>query len=217
MRIVYAITLLFICSVKVNAQLQQGQYDISSGIGWLSAMPLNISNTWGEQYDVPQSPNFFAIGKYYATNRFVLGVAIGVQKFNGVSYETVATDVFNEKDFILAIGFELVYIRSKEFQMYGFFGIGPDFYTRHSSEAVSYPSSYTTKNNTTGIRDVEQYTPLGFRFGNKIAAFVELGYGYKGIINAGLAFSIGRSEAHKKQKLRVAPDLYFCSVLPKQS
>ncbi|HVW99159.1 MAG TPA: hypothetical protein VHA52_01750 [Candidatus Babeliaceae bacterium] len=194
---------MFSCLTTSYAQLCKGQYDISPSVGLRSGMAASSSDGY---YDISQSPNFFASGRYYITNRFAVGAAVGFQRFGGNDDEQVSTLSFNENDFTLAIEATLAYIRKDEFQMYGFFGIGPDVYTKQSMEHVSYYSgpvgtNYTTKNNTSGIRSTEQFTPLGFRFGDDVAVFVELGYGYKGIFNGGLAFSIGKNEEDKRAEL----------------
>ncbi|NDC41164.1 MAG: hypothetical protein EBZ77_06370, partial [Chitinophagia bacterium] len=38
-----------------------------------------------------------------------------------------------------------------------------------------------------------QITPLGFRFGRQLKGFVELGYGYRGILSGGISLHLGRN------------------------
>jgi hypothetical protein len=42
-----------------------------------------------------------------------------------------------------------------------------------------------------------QVTPIGYGIGNKIKWFIEVGYGYKGLINTGLSYKV-RSSKKKK-------------------
>jgi hypothetical protein len=71
--------------------------------------------------------------------------------------------------------FVINYIATKSFQMYGLLGLG--------FAIASYPD--------VDIKNIPilsfHFTPLGLRFGKNIGGFCEIGYGYRGIVNAGLS------------------------------
>jgi hypothetical protein len=67
-------------------------------------------------------------------------------------------------------------------QLYSGFGIGASFYT---SEGRSSAREEVFKNNMTIFSF--QVTPIGVRFGRAVGGQLELGFGYKGLINLGLS------------------------------
>ncbi len=43
-----------------------------------------------------------------------------------------------------------------------------------------------------------QFTPFGYCFGKKIAGFIEVGYGYKGLLQVGISGSFNFTSLSKK-------------------
>lgn len=128
----------------------------------------------------------FGIGyKRAVTDRWMLSL--------DAYYESSRSDVFtnNVKDgkvdytyLTLGLGTDYHYVSAKWFQMY-------------SGLAVAYTfgnARYSGSNND--IQDTQSnylnfhVNALGFRFGNAFAAFAEIGFGYKGVIHAGVSLQL---------------------------
>ncbi|AIZ42936.1 hypothetical protein [Cellulophaga baltica] len=90
-----------------------------------------------------------------------------IEYFGFLDFEQTSGQNFS--NFSIAIEADYRYISNPKFQMYS--GLGIAYFT---SEAFESNISY-------------QLTGLGFRVGRKVAAFAELGFGYKG------SFALGAS------------------------
>jgi hypothetical protein len=66
-------------------------------------------------------------------------------------------------------------------KLYGVFSVG---YARLTNDMV-YNTTLDQVNTITG--GAVQVTPIGIRIGSNVAGFAELGFGYKGLINLGVA------------------------------
>jgi hypothetical protein len=73
------------------------------------------------------------------------------------------------------------YLKKPAFELYFFAGAGIIF---HKNKTIMNGESVASQLYTD---PTTQLTPIGIRAGKKIAAFVEIGYGYKGIANLGLS------------------------------
>ena len=82
--------------------------------------------------------------------------------------------------FTVGVGTDYRYISRNIFQMYSGVSVA------YTSENVKSSGSYNSPD-TNGFVNY-QFNVLGFRVGKKFAGFAELGYGYKGIINAGVSY-----------------------------
>ncbi|HVX26096.1 MAG TPA: hypothetical protein VHB70_07125 [Parafilimonas sp.] len=87
--------------------------------------------------------------------------------------------VFKEKIFAVMPAFNYSYLIKKHSQLYSEICAGPAFSNKKQYE----------KGTTENKADVAfQCTVLGYRFGNQVQAYTELGYGYKGILQAGVSY-----------------------------
>ncbi|MDA9057135.1 hypothetical protein N9K49_04750 [Flavobacteriaceae bacterium] len=81
------------------------------------------------------------------------------------------------------------YISNKSFQMYS--GLGAGYAFGKSSFTLEDPNlEFKDKNKTDDKINYFTFhvTALGFRVGKKLAAFAEIGFGYKGILNGGISY-----------------------------
>ncbi|MDR1652817.1 MAG: hypothetical protein LBS01_04085 [Prevotellaceae bacterium] len=69
------------------------------------------------------------------------------------------------------------YMNKPMCRLYGFVGGGTTIFTVPTFNVVKTNAIFNF-----------QITPLGVSFGKKIAAFIEVGYGYKGLVNAGISY-----------------------------
>lgn len=74
----------------------------------------------------------------------------------------------------------------KNSEFYGMAGFGYTF----GKDENNFDSSTVVIESTSYNHLIYQFTPLGIRYGQSVAAFVEFGFGYKGIVNAGLSLKL---------------------------
>jgi len=125
--------------------------------------------------------------RYCFTNRFSLGGAF--------AYDVNSVKVFNEADrnnkrevnrhyMTFALEPKFNYVSKPSFQLYGYLGLGV---TVVGFADATFDNGSKVKMSRVPFLNVH-VTPLGVRFGNEFGGFVELGYGYKGILDAGISY-----------------------------
>ena len=170
------------------------QWDLSVSYGYMNT---GISYTDASQNGnktiarYPQ-PAFFTV-RYFLYNRLAIGVATGVASEQGKYFDpnNLATQAGTYSASSTTVAIELYYVYHfwKYVEVYTFAGAGPSFAnmtSSYSSHGFGFPSETTSNTILKG-----QYTPLGIRFGGRLGAYAEVGYGYKGIVNAGISFKLG--------------------------
>jgi opacity protein-like surface antigen len=121
--------------------------------------------------------------KYNLTDRIALG---GVAAFDYAKSKgfIAGNDVgiFHKRHYTLAFEAEYAYIRSGILTIYGLIGAGGTLYT------LKYEDQYNSDLNDSNSNPYAtfQVTPIGLRLGKNAGGFLELGFGYRGIINAGI-------------------------------
>jgi opacity protein-like surface antigen len=121
--------------------------------------------------------------KYNLTDRFALGglAAFDYARSKGLFVEN-EVGIFHKRHYTLAVETEYAYICSEKFTMYGLAGIGGTLYTLNY---VDHKNNSQNDSNTNPYMTF-QVTPIGLRFGKNIGGFLEFGFGYRGIVNAGM-------------------------------
>lgn len=115
--------------------------------------------------------------KYHVARRLAIG---GSSSYNPNVYSWLYDyegDDWKRRGLTTAGEVTVFWQRAREFEFYAMGGVG--FSTIHSS--------YANLSTRTNFRYATQVTPIGLRMGTKVGAFIELGYGYKGIFNGGLS------------------------------
>ena len=82
-----------------------------------------------------------------------------------------------------------IYYFRKRLEIYTLAGFGPAFISTDYTYPNGNPSAANTSPKEDHIR--AQYTPIGVRYGGRLGGFVELGLGYKGVINGGISYKFG--------------------------
>lgn len=140
------------------------------------------------------SGNMFLSVRYFLFNRLALGLCGGRSTENG-QYTDRANPAFISRTYsssTTTVALELYYIYSfrKYLEIYTIAGVGPSSVSSDETTyaAVGAPGiTKTFRDNNLKI----QYTPVGVRFGGRLGGFVELGVGYKGLINGGISYKFG--------------------------
>lgn len=208
--------LLFACGHNHILAQEKGKSMISLSEGIVSSDEFN-GVTYTSYMDIPYqySGALFLSYRYFITDYCAIGVSCGIDdvkgnltmgnpKFNGSGQDgTVGTYIRHTATF--APEMFLKYMHHGRVMIYGYAGIG---YTYSRVEKAYNPQIYAGGyqngvNAYTTLPDylsavnplyITQYhingqvTPFGLRVGDKIAWNMEVGFGYKGLINTGLSF-----------------------------
>lgn len=185
---------LFILSsvfILSSLKAQEYEHEIELGVGvWSSnqivtafsdiivtALPLGIKME--NSTDIGE----FHLGyKYSMTERFGLG---SIFSFNygyaDGAVNSIKTGEFKRYFYTIAVEGDFKYIDNPNFKLYSLLGLGVTYYHQNYKEIGS---NGTEKNDELYFNF--QITPIGVKFGNRIGGFVEAGFGYRGILSAGL-------------------------------
>lgn len=189
------IALLFtVNSHKSHSQTIGHDHEFSAGAGFITtdqilSVFIDIVRTLGSLGNV-QSDNVNYTGalyfnyKYYFTPRLAGGLSVVTDKARGdlVNNDDEVLGSFKRRAFTIAPELSLSYINSKSFRMYGLIGAGYTFGSEKSTNELG-EENYTAGYNHFNF----QVSPLAFRLGRQVGAFAEIGFGYKGILSAGIS------------------------------
>ena len=162
--------LFMICFVP-RSLAQRGKSEIAVGYGYYSQYSLINGSPFSASSGVPTITY-----RYYINKNVTLGMGIG--------YENIRTDA-SYLSFVPELTFcyldtrdDLVRVRLYGGVAYGI-SILDDLSVHPGAADRSGPKLY-------GF----QGTPFGIRIGRQVAFFTEIGFGYKGLINGGLAIRV---------------------------
>jgi len=96
-----------------------------------------------------------------------------------------AIGMYKRTSVTLAPECQLIYTRKGLVTYYGFLGVGSAFIT---GKYTSNSSSATYKYTANMVNP--QITPLGIKVGKRLSGLGEIGFGYKGILHLGLAYTM---------------------------
>ena len=108
--------------------------------------------------------------------------------FINVSHEFIQKEDLSSNANVTTLAVEVkpIYYNGKLIELYGFAGLGARYYSEKLTSG---------ENNTYGKTDSyptflpnTQWTPIGVHVGKKLSGFLELGVGYKGLINGGISY-----------------------------
>lgn len=127
----------------------------------------------------------FITYKYGVNKRLKAGATFGIDGVKGDLLNANTEEIFgtfSTNHYTIAAEADLRYINTNWFEMYSGLGLGYTF-TRQ------YGEDNTGVSDITNSRHVAfQLNLAGFRFGKNFGAYMETGFGYKGILNFGLSY-----------------------------
>lgn len=194
-RIHFSILFFLLFSLQSNAQ-QKGTHELYAGVGLLTtnntfSLRSNImldGYTSSSHLAYSNNHNIPAFGLGYklaVADRWTVGVAGYFESDQSdVYYDDVRDGTMRHSYFTIGLGTDYHYISRKWFQMYSGLEvactIGGLNYDGVNDEIVERKYRYLNF----------QLEALGLRFGKSFAFFTEIGFGYKGIIHAGLSLQL---------------------------
>jgi hypothetical protein len=162
-----------------------GTQDVSFSAGFLSQSQVRDATV------TFATPACFFTYKYFITNGLSVGLTAGVQVQQGTSiyqnnYFQPMPFSYTQLNMSIAAEVNWLYCSGRNFQLYGGAGAGLTHWREHDRD-------YDNTQYTEGGNDFAwQLTPIAFRVGGDLGVFAELGYGYKGVFNAGISYRVGR-------------------------
>lgn len=208
MKKIFVLTLIFIlCSSSFcqqtnsdnsHAQIRQHDISLTYGLGttnlmleetldFLGSLFSAFFLTTSEVKNKKLTHGIFLTYKYSVTHKLNIGCAIGYERISKDIYKTniLSNDYFYHQDsefYTIATEGDFRYIKREKLQMYSGAGAGITFVR----EYYRYPSD-PNETDKYGMFNF-QLLLIGFRAGIKFSPFLELGFGYKGLVNFGLSY-----------------------------
>ncbi|MDI3321846.1 outer membrane beta-barrel protein [Pinibacter soli] len=176
----------------------QSKHEVSLGFGFgttneAASTTLNgmtdffsaifMVDTYSE--NVKYSPAWHVGYKTFLTKKqkLAVGATFAYQTGNGdYSYSREKSGDLHRNFYTIAAEADYRYIKKEKFHLYSGLGLGYTF----SNETLT-PISGAEKKTSSGSFDL-QIIGIGARYGSNVGGFVELGFGYKGMICAGFFF-----------------------------
>jgi len=139
--------------------------------------------------------NYSSIGTIFFTYRhifknelFMWGITAGMSNSKSEIYNVGQFEGELKRQFYtVAIEWEYRYVNQGPVQVYSGLGLG----FTYATETLTPPPESSKSESTDNISNIAyQVNVAGVRLGKKYGGFVELGYGYKGIINVGFSVQL---------------------------
>ena len=180
-----------------NEQMSMPKHEVYAGLGLLNDNQLGsmfadiVSTviTLGYLVEPGEYRAFtpFVGYRYCFTKRFSFGGVFAYDVNSVKVYNKATPDQKREVNryfMTFAVEPKFNYVSKPAFQFYGYFGLGATIVT--FGNAVFDDGS---KAEITRVPYMNMHvTPIGIKFGEEFGGFFELGYGYKGFLNAGINF-----------------------------
>ncbi|MFI5195575.1 MAG: hypothetical protein ACHQD8_00660, partial [Chitinophagales bacterium] len=114
--------------------------------------------------------------------------------------------VFSRSAFTIASEVSITYRNEDDLRIYTTVGIGAifkqetDVYQQQAFYGGNYvPAAQGTQVPDNSTKLTGYYSPFGMRFGGNLGGFIELGIGYKGMLNGGISYMF---KSHKISKVK---------------
>ena len=188
-----------------NAQLSVPRHELYAGFGLLNdnQMIAMIGDVIGTVFTLGYlvEPNEYKavtpfVGyRYNFSKHFSLGgmfaydsnsVKVARDNDNDGKLDTSDKQIVKRRYMTFAVEPKFNYLAKPAFQIYGYLGLGVT--------VVKFGNVTKFANNDQPEAEKQlpyfnaHLTPIGMRFGKEFGGFVEFGYGYKGIMNAGISY-----------------------------
>jgi hypothetical protein len=179
---------------------EKGDHEIRLNVAYYSSNRI-IDETFSTLTTV------FSLGQTYTRSYYFPPVGVGFQYavrdrwtigIDGY-YEAIRTDYFDDGEkhateinryITIGVCTDFNYISQQRFRMYS--GIAVAF-TYRTSDFINRDGVYSKDQNgyINGHLNV-----LGMRFGNRIAGYLELGFGYRGLVNGGISVRLEKHSSN---------------------
>ena len=182
----------FLFMTQANAQSKKHEIDLGAGLGSSNQLIETMSDLIisGLPFQVKMENGSYvgalhAGYKYSLTDRFALGPVFAYDRGtkDAINKSTNSKQgKFTSNFYTLSLEADYKYINQPSFKLYSLVGAGGTLLNQ------VYKADGTNAEDKSGNQAFFnfQLTPIGVKFGDSFGAFAELGFGYKGILSAGL-------------------------------
>lgn len=185
---VFCLALLMLSFIP-KGHAQKGKSEIAVGYGYYSFYSfLNYGINYGSQYS-NSSGTTCVTYRYYLTRDVTLGMGFGYENIsNWGSFVTFSPE-------ITATYLDTRNTMDTRIRLYGAFSYGISIF---QDAQAGDPNHF----DASGAKPwAFQATPFGMRLGRQFAGFIEIGFGYKGLVNGGIELRFPRTLAHREHRL----------------
>lgn len=182
-----------------TAKAQDYKHELSLGLGIFSTSQfvdaftdvlVSAFPSYGKISNATSYGAWHADYRYLINHRWAVGgtFVFDYEDAEGVLKNTVQEQIignFYRYHYTLAAEGDFRYISREKFTFYSSLGIGATLYNQVYRELNS--SSKSTHNT---VHLNFQVTPIGVKYGNHWGGFLEIGFGYRGIANAGVFYRL---------------------------
>lgn len=208
-RVFWSVLIVFIVgSTGILAQEQESRFHRNElNVEVNDALPISIVFGFREATSSLFSENFSSQKKldgtsssipflsfsynFYAQRWLGIGLDFGYYKSSRentyIHKKTDEISIVNREEslFSTSLNMKFIYINLPKFQFYGRMLAGVMFYNSEGERRVD--NILVSENDYKATYFMGQMMPVGLRFGNQFAGFVEFGFGVKGFFGAGLS------------------------------
>ncbi len=191
-KIFFLALLPMILTINSFGQLQRHDLSFSAGIyssNFFDAVSYDIftdqnydesiSKTVGEQTGA-----LYLTYRFFPAPKVTIGITGGFERVKGKIQTNSMLDGYYYNDYVSgALEIDYRYIKKPRFQLYSGAGIGIMF----NEETNEMPDNYEFNEN---FNLAYQVNLIGIRYGGIFGVFLEAGFGYKGIIKAGMSVQL---------------------------
>ncbi|TDK43455.1 hypothetical protein [Algoriphagus formosus] len=177
--------LVIMLVIVFDSNAQESKVEVRAGYGVLSAQAIGsvLSNSivggldGYEKTDISSGGALIFSLLFNPSNRISFGLDFGYEKLD-VIYESPSQANITSKDRFITVmpRVDLRYVNKEAYSLYGSLAAGGSFLSAERGNESEQ-----------GVAFAYQITPIGIRFGNNIALFAEAGFGFRGLLNAGLS------------------------------
>ncbi|MCW3123033.1 MAG: hypothetical protein JWQ38_2525 [Flavipsychrobacter sp.] len=185
---------------------QRHLFSVSYGIltGDHLLVGYHVGRTSAPDFENKGTPGALCLGyKYRVNNKIYIGLTAAMEQQHGdwLNSRTSRNIIgaFVRSSFTIAADFTCNYTSHDLYRIYMVAGVGVTYgqSTRQYSDAYYITGYYDGVNQYGPMRIQEQgqhangyFCPLGLSVGRRLSYFAEVGFGYKGVLNTGLTYSI---------------------------
>ncbi len=207
MKTLFFLLLFTSCTIyipnKAGAQYKKGDLYGQANIGLLTYYQfadgiINLSGGRIPEYYESSIPAISFTMKYLLKPKLGLGLTACYQEIYGYSNDYFANYMgasagyyrFTEHYYTVTTDATFIIDSWKNTQFYLLIGAGVTYVYRDYEQLQNF--RYTNITWKSQIYPTGQITPIGFKFGDNFAPFLEFGIGYKGLICGGFTFKLAR-------------------------
>lgn len=186
---------IFFQQITIAQVRTGGRNEISASYGSVTTSQIieafiGLGVAFGSLGELTYDPSSYSGGLFItyhrssANNRFHYGIAAGYDKISGSFSNQSGSKKgdFTDTNITFAVEGAISYLNKPTVRLYGLLGAGYTINSYKNTVKIGGNEIETLKGSYPNF----QVTPIGASFGKNVGGYIELGLGYKGLLNLGL-------------------------------